>query len=316
MTEPRLKMRPGRPFLLGTAGIVGIIVLLLIPVKKIPDEGWLASAWNLQHLPGFFILTRCIHAVLRGFGESPRHGFLAALLALAAAVGSELLQAFVGRSASIEDVTLDAFGIALAAIWPWRPARFTAARLAAWLAVLLGGILFAFAPAIRLEIAARDASRMLPALGDFKNQSATRVWRAQGATTREIRDGALRVHIRPGTFGGVHFVPGTQDWSPYAALILAFTNPGPPLRLGIRIDDAGSARDRVWHSDEILVAPGDSEVRVPLPRGPVRQSGREARPLDYTRVRRLLLFVDKTGNAVHFSLRSATLVNPSEPNRS
>lgn len=315
MTGARKKTTPGRPLLLGAAGIVGIIVLLLIPVKKIPDEGWLAGAWNLQHLPGFFLFTRCIHAVLRGLRASPRHAFLAALLALVAAVGSELLQALVGRSASLEDVTLDAFGVALATLWPYRPARFTPARRVAWFAVLLGGVLFAFAPAIRLEMAVRDALGRLPALGDFQKPSATRVWRAQGATTRAVRDGALQVDIRPGTYGGVHYLPGTQDWSPYTALALAFTNPGPALRLGVRIDDAGSARDRVWHADEIHVPPGDSEVRIPLPRALIRQSGREARPLDLTRVRRLLLFVDKTESAVHFSLRSATLITPAEPNR-
>lgn len=298
-----------KQLLFALAGIGAIFVVLLMPVKKAPDHGWAGCWWNLQHLPGFFVLTRCLHALLSAVRPSPRHVYLAAAMGFAAAFGSEWLQGFVGRSASLVDAILDSFGVVLATLWPYRegarPRWPGAGRFVVWLAVLGGGFLFAFAPAIRMELLADDARDRLPVLADLREPESFRPWRPQGpARTRLEPGGSLEVEIRPGLFGGINYFPLVQDWSPYHTLVLEVSNPGPPLRIGIRIDDENSAKDYVWLSDEFLAETGGTSARIGLPREVGR---REKWGLDYTRITRLLLFVDKTGETVHFSLRSARL---------
>ncbi len=87
-------------------------------------------------------------------------------------------------------------------------------------------------------------------------------------------------------------------------LVLTSLNPGPPLRLGVRIDDVNSAADRGWLSDEAWLETGLSEVRIPLHRVP--EPG-DKRAIDWTRIGRLVLFVDKSEIPVEFSLQSAVL---------
>ncbi len=301
---PDLERGGDRGALLGLAGLALIFVLLLMPVKKIPDEGWLAGAWNLQHLPGFFLLTRCLQLIFRRFLPPRLTPLLAAAFALFAAIGSELIQGQIGRSASLVDVVLDTFGIALATIWPCRPASFTPLRIGLWIAVLLGGIVFAFVPALRLEWHRAQARDRLPVLWDAR--LTARFWKTQGPARAEVdpATGVMRVRISPGEYGGVNFTPGLQDWSPYDELVLRLSNPGPPLRLGVRIDDRRSLRERIWFSSAAEVRTGDSEVRIPLSR---RGSGGTGRGIDYSQVARLLLFVDKTDFAVEFSVHSADL---------
>lgn len=303
------------PVLPAVAGMCAVLASLLVPAGKPIEDAWAAGAWNLLHLPGFAFLTLCLHRLLGGIGGGRRRLVAAAGLALAAGIATELVQGRIGRSASLHDLVLDGFGILLAAIslraWRWAPIRAMAGTL-----VLLGGFAFAFAPAVRQDSAERRARARLPVLGAFAVgdadafADARRLWKTQGKAVAEVvpGSGTLRVRIDPGEFGGVHFLPGRQDWSPYAELVLTLSNPGPPLRLGVRIDDADSAADRTWFSGEITAGGERSEVRVPLPRGsaagPV-PGGR--RSIDFSRIRRLVLFVDKTAIPVEFSLHSAVL---------
>lgn len=303
------------PVLPAVAGICAVLASLLVPAGKPIEDPWAAGAWNLLHLPGFALLTLCLHRLLGGIGEGRRRLVVAAGLALAAGIATELVQGRIGRSASLHDLVLDGCGILLAAIL-LRPRARAPIRAMAGALVLLGACAFAFAPALRQDLAQRRGRARLPVLGAFADADADvladarRLWKTQGRAVAEVGPGtgALRVRIDPGEFGGVHFLPGRQDWSPYAELVLTLSNPGPPLRLGVRIDDANSAADRTWFSGEITAGGERSEVRVPLPRGSAAgtaPAGRRA--IDLSRIRRLVLFVDKTAIPVEFSLHSAVL---------
>lgn len=303
------------PVLPAVAGICAVLASLLVPAGKPIEDPWAAGAWNLLHLPGFALLTLCLHRLVGGIGEGRRRLVVAAGLALAAGIATELVQGRIGRSASLHDLVLDGCGILLAAIL-LRPRRRAPVRAMAGSLVLLGAFAFAFAPAVWQDLAERRGRGRLPVLGVFADADADaladarRLWKTQGQAEAEVGPGtgALRVRIAPGEFGGVHFLPGRQDWSPYAELVLTLSNPGPPLRLGVRIDDANSAADRAWFSGEILAVGGRSEVRVPLPRGfAAGAASAGKRAIDLSRIRRLVLFVDKTAIPVEFSLHSAVL---------
>jgi hypothetical protein len=174
------------------------------------------------------------------------------------------------------------------------------------LLLLLSGVAFAFGPALLSERAERRAKERLPVIGAFEDRDSLRLWRSQGpaTATSDPSKGGLLVSLRPGSFGGVRFSPGEQDWSGYSELWLRVSNPGPSLSLGIRIDDRLSSKDRVWYASSATVMEGDSEIVIPLRKGAVK---RGSRALDLSRTARLVLFVEKVENPVEFSIISAGL---------
>jgi hypothetical protein len=287
-------------------GVSAIFALLLVPVGWKFEDPWAAGLWNLLHLPGFFLLTRFLSGILAGCRDRAGLALASPLLALAAGIVTELLQARLGRSASVHDFVLDGFGVLLAVTWPARSGRWSAPRGIASALTLLGGIAFAFAPAWNQELIRREARAHLPVIGAFSEARLRCLWVPQGRTTAEWDAGtaALRVRMNAGTFGGINYRAGLQDWSGYRELVLTSRNPGPRLRLGVRIDDVNSAADRGWLSDEAWLETGLSEVRIPLHRVP--EPG-DKRAIDWTRIGRLVLFVDKSEIPVEFSLQSAVL---------
>ncbi len=295
-----------RQGLMALAGLAAIVVILLVPVGGKFGNPWAAGAWNLFHLPGFFLLTRFLSTLLGWVPVRAGRPLAAAGLALAAGIVTELVQSLVGRSASVSDLVLDGFGIVLASIWPDPGKRGAVARIFASTLVVTGAVAFAFAPAWTQEQAERRARQLLPVIGDFTDPGAGLLWVPQGSARAETEagTGSLRVRMGVGDYGGIQYRPRGQDWSAYRELLLVLSNPGPPLRIGVRIDDIDSAVARIWHSDEFFLATGVSEIPIPLWGGDFSGS----KPvIDQTRIQRFVLFVDKSEIPVEFSVRSAVL---------
>lgn len=295
-----------RRWIIAVAGVLVVLTLLVVPVGGPITNRWWASAWNLLHLPAFFILTRSFRYLFRGIESPARCLFLTLGLAVFVAAGSELVQMKIGRSASFHDLALNGFGIALGVLRPGRSDFQSPSRTLLCGLLLMAALGFAFAPAL-LEVRSEQRwSQKLPVIGDFTNADCRRLWKAQGrAEARPDRNGGgLRLSLRPGAFGGVNYLPGEQDWSPYSELKLKIFNPGPPLRLGIRIDDHLSAADRAWLSDGATVEEGESAIVIPL----ATASGREGRrAIDLSRTTRLVVFLGEVENPVEFLIVSAVL---------
>lgn len=306
-TNEQAPTRPaGAGRILGLGGVLVVLVSLVVPVGGPITDPWRAGAWNLLHLPGFLLLTRSFLSLLGGPSNGSRRLLYSAALAILAALASEWMQVRVGRSGSIEDLVLDGFGITLGIVWPVRNHRWSSTRRLVFGVVLLSGIAFAFGPALLQERAERRAAARLPVIGDFQDKHCLRLWKAQGGAvaTADPAKGTLLVRVRPGSFGGVQYLPGGQDWSPYGELRLKVSNPGGALSLGVRIDDHLSSTDRVWLSAEAVIEEGGSEIVIPLKSPPARE-GR--RPIDLSKATRLVLFFEKLENPVEFSIISAGL---------
>ena len=291
---------------LAWGAVLIVPVLLLLPVGGPTSGHWAAGFWDLLHLPAFYALTRSLRLLVGVAGDSRGRHLLAVGLAILFAFGSEIAQASVGRSSSVHDLVLDAFGIALGAIAPVRSPGWSLLRKAGFALLLLSGVAFAFGPALLSERAERRAKERLPVIGAFEDRDSLRLWRSQGpaVATSDPSKGGLLVSLRPGSFGGVRFSPGEQDWSGYSELWLRVSNPGPSLSLGIRIDDRLSSKDRVWYTSSATVAEGDSEIVIPLGKGAAKRGGRA---LDLSQTARLVLFVEKVEKPVEFSIISAGL---------
>lgn len=292
--------------MLAVVGILVVLTLLVVPVGGPITNRWWAGAWNLLHLPAFFILTRSFRYLFGGVIDSVPRLFLTAALAVFVAVGSELVQMNVGRSASFHDLALNGFGIALGILWPGRTDSRSLARKVFCGLLLTSACAFAFAPALLQGRSEQRWSKQLPLIGDFSDADCRRLWKAQGrAEARPDTNGeGLRLSVRPGVFGGVNYLPGEQDWSPYSELKLKIFNPGPPFQLGIRIDDHLSATDRSWLSAAAIAEGGESAIVIPL----TNASGREGqRAIDFSRTRRLVVFLGEVENPVEFLIVSAVL---------
>lgn len=99
-----------------TAGAVMLIALMLGPFQGLERRVGMTDV--LAHAVGFAIITAAILLNLPRLGRLPAAG-----LALALGITVELLQAQLGRSASLSDLAADLVGIALvAALWPGRRA--------------------------------------------------------------------------------------------------------------------------------------------------------------------------------------------------
>ena len=93
-----------------------LIALMLGPFQGLEQRVGMTDV--LAHVAGFAIITAAILLNLPRLGRLPAAG-----LALALGIAVELLQAQLGRSASLSDLAADLVGIALvAALWPGRRA--------------------------------------------------------------------------------------------------------------------------------------------------------------------------------------------------
>lgn len=99
-----------------TLGALALIGLMLGPFQGMEQRVGMTDV--LAHAVGFVIITAAILLNLPRLGRLPAAG-----LALALGGGIELLQAGLGRSASLPDLAADLVGIALVAVlWPRRRA--------------------------------------------------------------------------------------------------------------------------------------------------------------------------------------------------
>jgi hypothetical protein len=210
----------------------------------------------------------------------------------------------IGRSASFHDLALDGFGIALGILWPARSDSRSPSKVLLCGILLISALGFAFTPALLQGRSEQRWSKQLPVIGDFSDPDCRRLWKPQGRAEARPDRGSLRISVRPGAYGGVNYLPGEQDWSPYSELTLMISNPGPPLHLGIRIDDHLSASDRSWLSSGAIAEGGESAIVIPL----ATTSGREGqRAIDLSRTSRLVVFLGEVENPVEFLIVSAVL---------
>lgn len=99
-----------------TLGALALIALMLGPFQGLEQRVGMTDV--LAHVVGFAIITAAILLNLPRLGRLPAAG-----LSLALGGGIELLQAGLGRSASLPDLAADLVGIALVAVlWPRRRA--------------------------------------------------------------------------------------------------------------------------------------------------------------------------------------------------
>jgi VanZ family protein len=278
-------------------GILAIVVATLVPLGESPAPRLARALADAAHLPVFAALTLLLFALApagpRALGSIARAAGGAAALALVV----ELLQALVGRTASLQDLAVGWTGVVLAA-WglALRLPRFTRRGRALHGLVAALATLFVLAPAWPEWRAARLRLRNLPQIGDFEDDLELRLWvarRGRGMAPSRLAPStehavagrrSLRVESEGGSWGGVEYAGGRLNCRGYRALAFSVINPGEPFQLQVRLQQATLLGEPPAASTPFSIGVGTQRVRVPLDRSLAAASGE---PLDLARIARI-----------------------------
>ena len=189
-------------------------------------------AWDLGHLPAFFIWTAAVLAISRRFATTP----IASQLLIAAAVvvpvglGIEWFQVFVGRDFELRDVANDFLGSAAAIVFlsPGRR-RMRKATLRAVQSAIAIFFVLQVEPLVRVIIDDVIARAQFPVLSDFETPFERTRWASQTPITvddRIARHGkaSLRVPLTTDKYSGASLRHFPSDWGGYKALHISIYN--------------------------------------------------------------------------------------------
>ena len=265
----------------------GLSSVLLYPFSQ-TGRHW-SELFNLAHAPSFFLAFLFAAAIMDpasiGLPESwPRilRMGVARLLILASVLlvlGAlcEVLQQFVGRSTSLNDVLANGCGLIAGMFWCLgRLATDKTKRMAASLMTIFLLLIPSWSPAFEL-LEWRKQNLEFPLLASFERSRELNAWHAHEATIEQSTtwhcDGSasMQVHGLAGTrHPGANFLGLISDWHQFAALDLDVFNPGDkPLSLRFSIFDRHhyhSGHDPADRFGRIVeLAAGDvTQIRIEL----------------------------------------------------
>jgi hypothetical protein len=254
------------------------------------------------HVPAFAWLTLLFRNLIA------RTGWLHAAIASVLTAGAvEVIQSLTARSPSWTDFGLGLLGTLLVPWGLWLRSRCN--RVAAGVVIAFPAILLTGLPILGVVAVRAALTQDLPRLGFSPERGWSAAWHPQDGTITKTVPApsgvALRVEASAGSYRGVSFLPGSQNWSAYAKLELRIWNPGPAFSLGLRIEDQQSGKIHAQRFNGVFeIPPGRSEQSLSLDEV---AKGPEDRTLDLRRIRRLALFTAENEPPRTFVLEGAFL---------
>jgi hypothetical protein len=229
--------------------------LLLLPLDNDYRALWFGAAMDACHVPLFGLLTWCLGKYCWPDRQLAVIGFAAAIACCA-----EIIQPYVGRSASWRDLAYGLIGIAIATVW-LRSSWSVVLRLAL-IAILLSW------PAERTGPVLIDACWAwwsFPVLVGDQGTFEQRRWILQNVNMTRYHD-AARLTFGANEHGSsAILLPVIRDWTAYQTLDVNFAFEGDPLVLLISVRDGKRLppelpRFDLWQR----YLPGNHHVRIDL----------------------------------------------------
>jgi len=312
-----MKIIAGR-FVLWGKGLA--VILLALGFFAPLDFGADLPVWHqtldLAHFFIFALVAWWLVVYLRQRGSRSPY-LMTFLISTAVMIAIECLQPLVGRSGSLDDVYKGVLGCLLGLAWRrWPYADLTrAGQLGLLIATLLGTV-FVSADAARQWWAVYWRSSHFPALAEFDDCAAMPLWLPYGEFQGKAASAecsvlpnatgrALKVNTVTGVWSGINYLAGDMDWSGYKRLVLQVYNPGPAIKLGLRIDDSRSRPSYRQRINVVLsVETGEHQIVLNW-----EQLYREVASGDFdaTRIRQLHLFRYPDAAAAQFYIQKVRL---------
>ena len=279
-----------RPRVIGAAMLVAVVPLFFVDLESLgvyaPPE-----LHAVAHVAVFALLAYLLMgvSVLRSLPFA-RRGLAVVVLVVVVSVVVELIQPYLGRSASVRDVAQNlvgaSAGIALAA-----PVARQRALLGAIAGVLV--VLALAMPVLGLWDRAVARSQF-PVLGDFETRFEHRRWSSGAPDGTVARSGArsLRIELSPGRYAGTTLRRSFGDWREYTHLDMSLFNPDTePLTFSVSIRDGEHFRRGGHYPDRyngrFVISPGWNDLRIPVEQIRTAPQGRE---LDLSDVAEMVIF--------------------------
>lgn len=300
------RFAPPRPAAItAIAGIVALIVL-----ADVPGTARYASVLqNAAHAPAFAALLLLFMSPGVPGERSLRRCLGAFALALALALGTELVQWFIGRDAEWADVGQDALGAAVAALG-WlvvhRALKPGAIRLGALGAcVVLIGVWML--PLAQCAQAYWQRARMFPVLVELRSARDLYFSEVRGGPFGVAAGHFLEINLEGDRWPGLALIEPQADWRGWQVLNIEVSNPGTqPLRVSVRVDDRASKGRfaNVFNGSFECAAGGTAVQRIALP---ALRSNDGSHQLDLEHISRLVVFHDGPSPGARLRIHRAWL---------
>lgn len=199
--------------------------------------------WNLGHLFGFFVLWLfLVNLFPIFFPTSLRRIGLVVLCTIIASGGIEVIQYFIGRSASINDIGLNLAGTLMALsifLLRYRPFARHSYTLVFFLLVSVSIFML---PATKVFIDEIHLRQQFPVLSDYSKPFEIGRWHSSNARisivdteSRKVLDVTL---LPTGKYSSVSLTSFAGDWSGYKELVFELVNKqATELPITIRVHD-------------------------------------------------------------------------------
>ncbi len=184
----------------------------------------------------------------------------------------EILQHFIGRSASWHDIVANTLGVTAGVLWATTRSN-QSRRLRGW--ATAGAIMLLVLGAFRAPFIMVDCLMQRldePILASFEGRLEMTRWKPSDCRLTRTPDHAthgqasLRMDLEQSAYPGIVSKGLLHDWSKYETLAFDVTvDEGPPVELFVRVQDAGHTCDSNDRFEKIFrLVPGDHEIEIPL----------------------------------------------------
>lgn len=291
------------------------IIILLMFVVPI-DVGADMKAWHelmdFSHAVIFMMLATWLLPIVRHFNtSSPLISTI--LICLFIMITVELLQPYVGRSASVKDIL---YGISGLVIWLGYTFLRSRVETKQQLVILILSVILAFvavgSSALYNGYAVFWRWQQFPVLADFESEAEMKLWNPYGAsenlktTAERVADYSntnqysLLVTTVANAWSGVVYEAGDADWSSYRRVSMSIYNPDESFSLTLRIDDAGDSLEfgqRFNH--KLTIEPGWNKIEIGMSDIVANVPDKY---FDLTKLRKIYLFTAKDKSSHQFYL--------------
>jgi hypothetical protein len=202
-----------------------------------------------------------------------RQWLMVTLIAILLGVLIEFIQSLIGRSASIDDVLHNLFGVWIGLFWGQKPTRQVWALRAL-------SLLF-ISPALWLVVDSGVANLVMryqfPQINSFESRyemqqlqlNKVQVKAVQNTTLHTHGNLSLQVELSTDKYAGISLLGPHGDWGIYDSLVMDFYNPeAEPLHLIIRVSDLQHDRGDNQFDDRfnrsIALMPGWNKLAISI----------------------------------------------------
>jgi len=268
--------------------------LLVIPIPQM--ERLPCALLDLVHLPSFALLAFFVSQLwVESTSKIWLRRILALILLVSVGYGTEVLQSFVGRTASLQDLLADVSGTAVGICWSWR--RGLSSRKGkrilelACLFFLCGGTWFP----VSILVDVFNQRREIPILASFESPLEKYRWQFQNSTFERSADfvshgkWSMKLTMNPARYPSATLYFPFHNWSSYSHLAFDIYNPHETKELILKISDeqhTGDVRDR-FHA-LLTLHHGWSHFKISLSR---IAEAPEIRKMDLSRIDKVQFFM-------------------------